>query len=167
MNKILVLLCFVASSAFGQNIRDYYVTNAQADGMLYFIYPLSLFEQAGNGDLTLDITYKTKKDSATVNFSYYQKEIIAADSVSFDGTAGQVNGIPQKLFIETKKLPEWEHRYSLKLPFKQLAMLFAAESPFRIQVYSQGKVMTYHPKRVGWTKNTRIIHTILDMAAMQ
>ncbi|MEG0795307.1 MAG: hypothetical protein RR397_02180 [Odoribacter sp.] len=166
MNKLLILLCLVTFSASGQNIRDYYVTNNQLDGTLFFIFPLSLFEERGNGDLTIDITYKTKRDSATVNFTYYQTSMTVADSVSFDGNTERLSGIPQKLYIEAQKLPHWEHRYSLKVPFKQLSAIFAKETPFRIHIYSQGKLLTYNPKRTGWSKHIKIIHTILEMTQM-
>lgn len=169
MHKFLVLLCFMILPFFaasGQNIRDYYVTNVQSDGTLYFIFPMALFEQPGNGELIMDITYKTKMDSATVNFTYNQKMVAEADSVSFNGPVERFCGVPQKLYIEAKKLPHWEHRYSLKLPFGQLSALFAAEAPFRIQIYSKGKILTYNPKRVGWTKQVKIVHTILSMAKM-
>lgn len=169
MYKFLVLLCFTVLSFFaasGQNIRDYYVANVQLGGTLYFIFPMALFEQAENGELTMDITYKTKKDSATVNFTYYQKAAEEADSVSFSGPAGKLSGVPQKLYIEAKKASEWEHRYSLKLPFGQLSAFFAGEAPFRIQIYSKGKILTYNPKRVGWAKQIKIVNTILSMAKM-
>lgn len=162
-------MCFVAFSFFSvsaQNIRDHYVTNVQSDGTLYFIFPMALFEQAGNGELIMDITYKTKKDSATVNFTYRQKALVEADSVSFNGPAGSLNGVPLKLYVEATKIPEWEHRYSLKLPFARLSALFTAEAPFRVQIYSKGKVLTYNPKRAGWTKQAKIVHTILSMAGM-
>ncbi|MEG1544754.1 MAG: hypothetical protein RR382_09565 [Tannerellaceae bacterium] len=166
MNKLIILFCFVSFSVFGQNVSKYYVANHQSDGILYFIYPLSLFEERGNGDLTIDITYKTKSDSATVNFTYCQKGMTVADSVSFNGTSGLViSGIPQNLYLEAKKLPNWEHRYSLTVPFKQLSSLFASKSSFNICIYSQGKQLIYSPKR-GWEKHANIIHTILDMAQL-
>lgn len=170
MNNFFVLLCLAAFPFFtvsGQNLRNHYVTNVQSDGTLYFIFPMALFEQSENGELIMDITYKTKMDSATVNFSYNQKTVAEADSVIFNSPAGKFCGIPQKLYIETKKLSEWEHRYSLKLPFGQLYALFAAEVPFRIQIHSKGKILAYNPKRAGWTKQVKIVHTILNMAKMQ
>lgn len=165
MNKIvLFLLCVITISTHGQNLQDHYVAKKQTDGTLYFIFPFTLFEQAGQHEgLTMDITYKSGNDSATINFTYYQKKTACADSVLFSNSLDSVSARTEKIYIEVRKMPVWEHRYSLKLPFQKLNTLFSTNTPTTVTLYSQGEELIYTPKKAIWTKHTKIISTILDM----
>lgn len=74
MTKRLLLTTFcIAGAALAvsaQNIRSHYVSKAEADGVIYHTFPVTLFESRETGDLTFDITYKEHRGGrATINFT--------------------------------------------------------------------------------------------------
>lgn len=167
MNKtllLLLLLCLIAFHIVAQNLQEYYVSKIQSDGTLYFIFSLPLFEQQGSEDLKMDITYKTGTDSATLNFTYSQKAMMPADSVSFLYASNRLTTTANKFYIETHKMPIWEHRYSVKLPFKQLSKLFEAGEPVQMVIHSQKQKLVYTSRKASWKKHSKIINAILYMA---
>ena len=71
-------------TAAGQNIRPHYVSKAEADGVIYHTFPVTLFEHPEAGDLTFDITYKEHREGrATLNFTCRMARADEGDSVRF------------------------------------------------------------------------------------
>ena len=80
-------------TAAGQNIRPHYVSKAEADGVIYHTFPVTLFEHPEAGDLTFDITYKEHREGrATLNFTCRMARADEVDSVRFVSGRGGAGG---------------------------------------------------------------------------
>ena len=90
-----------ASAAVGQNIRSHYVSKAEADGVIYHTFPVTLFEHPEAGDLTFDITYKEHRTGrATLNFTCRSEQAVAVDSVRFASGRTEMAGPVGKIYLE-------------------------------------------------------------------
>lgn len=98
------LLLGVCLSASAQKIKGRYVSKVQEDGTIYHTFPETLFSSREAGDLTFDITYKTRQDgTATVNFTYYAAQAAPSDSVRFEAGTVTLAGPVEKIYIEPEK----------------------------------------------------------------
>jgi len=155
-----------ATAAAAQKIRDRYVSRIEEDGTIYHTLPQTLFAHRQYGDLTFDITYKTRRPerTATVNFTCRLPGAEPVDSARF--TAGEVafGGPVEKLFVEPDKRA-WTHRYTLATPVDPLFVFFdETAEPARVTLYRGGEPVVYDAKRSAWRSsapaNRRIFETI-------
>ncbi len=157
-----VLLC--ATTAAAQKIRDRYVSRIEEDGTIYHTLPQTLFAHRQYGDLTFDITYKTRRPErrATVNFTCSLPGAAPVDSARF--TAGEVafGGPVEKLFVEPGKR-EWTHRYTLSTPVDPLFVFFdETAQPARVTLYRGGESAVYEAKRPAWRSFAPAGHKIFE-----
>lgn len=157
-----LLLCATAAAA--QKIRDRYVMRIEEDGTIYHTLPQTLFTHRDYGDLTFDITYKTRQPErrATVNFTCHLPDAAPVDSARF--TAGEVTfgGTVGKLFVEPDRRT-WTHRYTLSTPVDPLFVFFdEAAQPTRVTLYRGGEATVYEVKRPAWRSFAPAGHRIFE-----
>jgi hypothetical protein len=150
----------------GQNISKNYSSSIQNNGMLYFVFPQKGFENNKyRGKLTYDITYLTSKDTATLNFSYFEKSKRDIDSISFSNEAIKFSGSVKKIFIETNKL-NWHYRYSTKVSFTDLNSFFIPNSNPKITIYSKQGDILLSTKQSDWIKKASKTKKILTLISL-
>lgn len=159
-NFIVLLVIFLlmsTSSGIAQNISKHYTSSMQDEGVLYFIFSKSGFKNNKmKSKLNYDITYFSANDSATLNFSYFDKSIRTIDSLLFTGSNKTSFLKAKKIFIETKH-KKWHHRYSLSVAFKDLDTLFSqAEKPVII-LYTQQGIVELTIKAKTWKKHSSVL----------
>lgn len=158
-----VSLLLLTSTINGQNISKYYTSSLQGNGTLYFIFPQSGFNNNKiNGKLTYDITYLTTNDTATLNFSYYDKLDRTIDSVVFISGNQTFSSSAKKIFIETKKT-KWHYRYSSKILFTDINVFFSQADNPNIILYTQQGTVELNIKTKTWKKQSSVTKKILTL----
>ncbi|MGB9772388.1 MAG: hypothetical protein ACPLX7_10510 [Candidatus Kapaibacteriota bacterium] len=158
-----VSLLLLTGTINGQNISKYYTSSLQGNGTLYFIFPQSGFNNNKiNSKLTYDITYLTTNDTATLNFSYYDKLDRTIDSVVFICGNQRFSSIAKKIFIETKKT-KWHYRYSTNLLFTELNVFFNSADNPKIILYTQQGTVELNIKAKTWKKYSSVTKKILTL----
>jgi len=147
----------------GQNISNKYSSSYQNNGMLYFIFPQNGFKNNKLGSkLNYDITYLTTKDTATLNFSYYEKSNRKIDSIGFFNERTKINSRIKKIYIETKK-QKWHYRYSTQISFIDLNKFFTTTDNAKIIVYTKQENIILSIKSSSWNKQASTIKKILTL----
>lgn len=129
------------------------------EGTQYFIKPLA-FRDAASNELQLDITFRYKdrlKDSATVNVSLIDKEIVRnVDSlkISTDSVSAMLH--PFRYLFADRAREQFNSRFSTREDLKQVAGLFNHNN-WKIILYRQGKQIEYRSpkttsKQIGQLK---------------
>lgn len=166
MPALLVAAALLAGGrAQAQKIRDHYVSRVEEDGTIYHTLPQTLFANPERGDLTFDITYKTRQPErhATINFTYRAAQPAEIDSVRFAAGKVVLAGAAGKLFIEPEKR-EWVHRYTLSVPVDPLFLFFdAAAEPVSVTLYAGGDAVEYRVKRAAWRSFAPVGSRIFEM----
>ena len=100
------------TSCAAHKTKKYYSAYIQGNGMLYHANtPYSFHDNSGN-HFVYDITYLPDKDSAILNFSFYDKAAITIDSISLARSGSTALSAPAKrIFIEQRK-NKWHYRYT-------------------------------------------------------
>lgn len=159
---ILSLCCQI--TAYGAKIEDRYIMRPFEDGQLYFIVPFEIpAESAKTKEIAVDITYLTQSDSVTMNISVWNAKELMTDSIVFIGQKRITVRDFQTFFIEQdNKL--WLHRYSLKIPLSDLAILYSGTTPYKICFYNNAVCLKFGYSDKQWEKErnwmNQIIHTI-------
>ena len=158
-----VSFLLLTSKINGQNISKYYTSSLQEKGTLYFILPQSGFENNRiKSKLIYDITYLTKNDTVTLNFSYFDKLDRTLDSVVFVNVNQRFSGRVKKLFIETKK-SKWHYRYSSKILFNDINIFFTQPDNPKIILYTQQGTVELNIKTKTWRKQSSVTKKILTL----
>jgi hypothetical protein len=156
-------LLFLTSIINGQHISRYYTSSLQEKGTLYFIFPQSGFSNDKiKGEFIYDITCLTKNDTATLNFSYFEKSNRDIDSIAFVGIYKKYSGSVKKIFIETKK-QKWHYRYTSKILFADLYDFFNQSDKPKIILYTQQGVVELTIKARIWKKRSSVTGKILTL----
>lgn len=159
----IVAVLLGASEAPAQNIRGHYVSKAEQDGVIYHTFPCTLFENREAGDLTFDITYKEHRDSlATINFTYEMERATPADSIRFLSGATVMGGKVEKIYLEPGR-KRWKHRYSLRVPFRNLMTFFDETATPRVMLFAGGETYVYDVKRSAWRSYAPVGYKICEM----
>lgn len=146
-----------------QNIRSHYVSKAEADGVIYHTFPVTLFENRETGDLTFDITYKENRGGcATINFTCRMPDAVPADSVRFAAGAVTMSGPVEKLYLEPGK-KDWKHRYTFDADGSKLCGFFDERALPEVTVYVGGRASVYSVKRSAWRSYAPIGYKIFEM----
>ena len=163
---LLIISCFsfCSNCLQAQNIRKSYVASTQTDGILYFIVPQKGFaNSAKDAKIEYDITYKTSRDSATFNFSYFGKNEIKVDSIGLPNGNKQILLYPKRIFVEPKK-NKWHFRYTSTVLFSNLEQFFKQDAnTAKIIIYSQGRSLETTIKKKTWEDQATIINKIFTM----
>lgn len=149
-----VILTFLALSiqANAQNLTKYYVSSLQQQGILYFIFPQKNFKTPSKEDFIYDITYLNSSDSATINFSYYDKESVILDSIVLKSSNIEYRSKVKRIFIDKEK-GNWHYRYTFKVPFTKLLTFYKTPDPSLNIVTDKGTRSL--PVSEQWKKNVK------------
>ncbi|MFR0905671.1 MAG: hypothetical protein ACLSVO_06560 [Alistipes sp.] len=158
------LLLGVCLSASAQKIKGRYVSKVQEDGTIYHTFPETLFSSREAGDLTFDITYKTRQDgTATVNFTYYAAQAAPSDSVRFEAGKVTLAGPVEKIYIEPEK-KRWVHRYTFSVDADALARFFDPAAQPEATLYpAGGRPVRYHVQKSAWRDYAPVASKIFEM----
>jgi len=123
LKSIPILMLILISSIFFPNIYSTYSNKfikilysiIQDKHVLYYIVPQKGFYNDKN-IFTYDLTYLSKSNSITLNFSFLNKNLLILDSISLCINDECVSSKLQKIFIEHNK-NKWQCRYSSKFSF--------------------------------------------------
>lgn len=166
MTKRLLLAAFCVACAVcsvrAQNIRGHYVSKAEADGVIYHTFPVTLFERRDAGDLTFDITYKENRGRATVNFTYRMPQAVAADSVRFASGGLEIVEPAVKIYLEPEK-KGWKHRYSFDIDVASLCRFFDEKAEPEVTLFAGGRPYLYVVKRSAWRSYAPVGYRIFEM----
>ena len=156
---LTLLFYFVSLGVSAQNLKKYYTSNIQDNGVLYFIHPDSKFANKKlNSEFVYDITYNTKQSTGTFNFSYFDKNQYHLDRIAFFIKDSKYCFEIKKIFIEMRK-SKWYYRYSVKIPFEQLKLFYHQENP-KIVLYRKNRQAIELIPRNSWKKNSDIVKKI-------
>ena len=113
--------------------------------------------------MSVDITCLTQYDSVTVNMSVWSADELITDSIVFTGEKRITIHDFETFFIEKdKKL--WLHRYSVKLSFSDLTILYSSTRPYNIFFYDKSISVKYGYPIKQWEKEKnwmdQVIHII-------
>lgn len=161
---LLAALCIAGTCTAlpAQNIRGHYVSKAEADGVIYHTFPVTLFENRDAGDLTYDITYKENRGRATVNFTCRMAQAIPVDSVRFASGGLEIVEPAGKLYLEPEK-KGWKHRYTLDVDFSLLCRFFDEKAEPEVTLYAGGRPHAYFVKRSAWRSYAPVGYRIFEM----
>lgn len=158
-----MLLVGMSLPATGQNIRSYYVSKAEADGMIYHTFPVTLFEHPQAGDLTFDLTYKEHREGrATLNFTCRMERANTVDSVRFESGRVVMAGPVGKLYLEPEKRG-WKHRYTFDIDASKLCGFFDEKTQPKVVLYVGGEALVYRVKRSAWRSYAPVGYRIFEM----
>ena len=151
--------------AYSNKIEDRYVMRPLEKGQLYFIVPFDLPAQsAKTKEMSIDITYLTQSDSITMNMSVWSINELMTDSIVYVGEKKFVIRDFQTFFIE-KDNKLWLHRYSVRFPLSNLALLYSETKPYKIIFYDRSNQIQYGYSLKQWEKEknwmNQIIHIII------
>lgn len=169
MTKLLSA-CVLLACLFGgpdllraQQIRDHYVSKAEADGVIYHTFPCTLFENRDAGALTFDITYKEHRDNlATINFTYEAAQVSPADSIRFVSGSTTMSGPVEKIYLEPDR-KRWRHRYTFRAPVARVAAFFDEHASPSVTLYVAGAEIVYDVKRSAWRSYAPVAYRIFEM----
>lgn len=162
---LLAALCIAGTvlTASAQSIRGHYVSKAEADGVIYHTFPVTLFENREAGDLTFDITYKEHRDGrAVINFTCRTAESVPVDSVRFASGRVVMSGPVEKLYLEPEK-KGWKHRYTFDADGTQLCGFFDEQAAPEVTLYTAGRACPYRIKRSAWRAYAPVGYKIFEM----
>jgi len=159
----LLLTGLFPISVQAQNVSKYYTSLLQEENTLYFILPQDGFHnKERNSQFEYDITYSTKMDSVTLNFSYYDKEEADFDGIELKFQDKRVSNSLDRIFVEAEK-KQWHYRYTTRLSLKDIEHFFATAKSPQIILNKANKTIELFVKPKKWEKQRLIINKILKL----
>lgn len=164
---LLILACLLPLAGHAQKIKGRYTSRAQEDGTLYHLYPVELFSNRENGNLTFDITYKALKSPAaepraTINFTYYADRTLPADSIRFSCGDIAMQGRTEKIYVEPDK-KRWKHRYTVSVPAATLYRYFDETRTPAVTLYTRQGAVEFPVRRSEWKDYAPVAFRIFEM----
>jgi len=157
---VLLLLNFYIASA--QDLSKYYTSIIQNNYVLYYIAPQKGFYHDKN-IFIYDITYLSKSDSITLNFSFFNKNLLILDSISLCINDECVTSKLQKIFIEHNK-NKWQYRYSSKFSFNFIYSFFTENNNKpKIILHSGSAPILLNINKNKWEKLSNLNNKIFSM----
>jgi hypothetical protein len=147
---MFVLLIFSISCS-AQKISNRFSSILQDNGTFYFIYKQGNFQGKQKVSLHFDISYLTSRDSATFNFSYFDKDITSIDSLILISPNKRLAVYAKKLFVEPYG-KKWQHRFTTSPVFNDLQGFFVANPNPTMLLHTKNGYKTLHIKRRRWNK---------------
>jgi len=161
--KCLLLFLFFGN-VDAQNITRKYVTSNNAYGGIYHIFPQKGYKNIeGRGKFIYDITLLSYKDTATINFSIYHKDVLRIDSICYNIENKIQCFQANKLYINTKK-DKWHYRYSINIVKKDIEKIYgSAKVPALINIKTGDKDLVFQIKSKKWERIASINRKILTI----
>jgi len=145
-----------------QNLSKYYVSTSQPSGILYFVLPQTNFKNLElKKDFVMDVTYLNSNDSAVVNFTYIDREILNLITVSIAYGSWQYTSTASRIYVDAGK-KQWNHRYTFKIPFNQLVLFYKAKEPVITITTDSLRSIPIHTVR-QWGKNYPVNNRIMQV----
>ena len=165
ITALIFLVC--SQSAEAQKLKKYYTSSIESKGAIYYIFPLKGFKNPSSGGyFVYDITYLTGHDSATVNFSYFDKNALVLDGICFTNNDRACTLQPlKKIFIESKK-SKWHYRFTTKMAFADLKNFYVANHTAKISLHSNKGQLDLKEKKRTWKKQAGAITRILELISL-
>jgi hypothetical protein len=148
---IFMLAQFAANA---QKLSKYYTKLSQPEGMVYFIKPQSNFS-----NFIMDVTYLDYKDTAVINFTFFDREDITPETLTIKYDNWHYQSDVKQIYIDRKK-KQWIYRYSFRIPFEQLVLFYSAKAPSLTITTSSSRIITIKPVK-RWKKNLEINNSII------
>lgn len=162
----LLLLCLSSPQLCAQDISDSYISSIQPQGTLYFIKPIKGFENKDtDSEFIFDITTYSYKDTAILNFSFYDERVLTPDSLVLVSGENRLAVPVKKLFVESEK-SVWEYRCTTVLPASRLASLVHPQLPLIILLKSDKGLVRLTIKDRKWEKEGAALEKIFALIAM-
>jgi len=167
--KYYFLCLFIALFSIdgvAQKLHHHYSFYPQEVGNVYFIHPQKGFasnETGAKKDLTYDITYLSKADSATYTFTYFAKDVLSIDSIRLTDDSGNViyTAAAVMYYVQPKK-SYWQHRASVMIPYELLPKIYRNDTPYTLQLIG-GRTLRYTMKPKTWKKQSYMVSRILEI----
>lgn len=152
----------VSISCSAQKISNRFSSILQDNGTFYFIYKQGTFYGKKKTSLHFDISYLSSRDSATFNFSYFDKEITSIDSLILIAATKRVAVPAKKLFVEPygKKL---QHRFTTSALFNDLVPFFSENSNPLIILHTKNGYKSLKISSGRWKKISSRTKKIMDL----
>ena len=161
LRYLAAVFLFATFTAQSQSLKRYYVSNLQAKGVLYFILPQNIFKSADT-DFTYDITYMSKADSVTFNFTVFAKDFFQVQQLQLQTNTSKVQVPVQKLYVEAKKAG-WTARYSTKISYADMQDFFKNKNTPQVVLQQNGSSKTLSCKAKQWKKTSTINNKIVQV----
>ena len=163
---LLFFFLFVVSST-AQSIDKRYRSTITQTGTLHFFRPMKLTRIENMKSFVYDMTYLSKTDSVTLNFTL---EIINSQNVEkvvlqTDGVIA-IENAPKMLYRDVLK-SSYKVRISVGVPYKDIERIFKSETPLSFFItLSDGTVCKATYSKSKWRKEhvniTRILQSIIQ-----
>lgn len=162
---VILTSCFSVRPAAVKTNKKLFETFFLGDqGTQYFIKPLS-FKDNSNNYLEMDITFRYLnkiQDSATINFSIYNKALIQAiDSLSIGNHSYSVTTKEIKYLFSERSKNFYKTRFSTKISLLDLKHLFSY-SDWKISHYAAQEFNYNTPSSVS-KKIDRLTFDVFDL----
>ena len=158
------LFLLVSKIGYSQKIGKYYVASTQKDGILYFIEPQEKFKNDKKEELFYDITYHTKSDSITLNFTYVADQIRDIDHLTFAQSEDIFRHPATRIFIDDDK-NKWKHRYSTRISYEDFKKIIENKRSPVFTVFGEDTSQKLFIQEKKWQKESAILYKIFDLIA--
>lgn len=161
-----VLICCVFFMAQcetnAQKLSKYYVSYSQPAGMMYFIQPQTNFNNTATKEKFIsDVTYIDSNDSATINFTFSDKDDLNLKTITVAYGNWQYQSDVQRIYVDMDK-KRWRYRYTFQIPFEQLVLFYRAKAPvITLATDSSRNISVKTIKQ--WKKNAEINNHIMQI----
>jgi len=162
----LLLICCVSllstDMTSAQKLSKFYVSSSHPSGILYFVLPQTYFRNPDTKtDFVIDITYLDHKDSATVNFTYTDRESISLESITIAYDNWLYKTTVKRIYIDMAK-SRWHYRYTFDIPFEKLPLFYRSKNPtITIKTNSERTITLQTVRR--WRRNSEINNRIVQI----
>ena len=160
--KLIFVLVFATNKLSAQDPSKYYVSSSQPAGILYFVLPQTNFNNPDTKkDFVIDVTYLNSNDSAVVNFTYYDSEIMNLENICIAYDSWQYRTTVNRIYVDAEK-KQWLYRYTFKIPFNQLVLFYRSKAPvITITTDSSRNIPIRTVKQ--WEKNFSVNNRIIQI----
>lgn len=153
-------------SAYGQNIKKHYVSKIEAEGVIYHLLPVSLFDDEEGEDFSYELTYTSWNDTIAMTFTYILPEPSQMDSIRYISGKNEITGKIEQIYVEpTAK--KWAHRYRMADKAEKFFQLYSPTADAEINIHSNTQEHTYRAKKRSWRKYAPIGQKIFEMIRLR
>lgn len=153
-------------SAYGQSIKKHYVSKIEAEGVIYHLLPVSLFDDEMGEDFSYELTYTSWNDTIAMTFTYILPEPSLIDSIRYISGKNEISGKTEQIYVEPT-VKKWAHRYRMADKAEKFFQLYTPSSTAEIKIYSKGQEHTYRAKKRSWRKYAPIGQKIFEMIRLR
>jgi len=152
---VIFLLLLSTCKSDAQNIAKRFIRVLQPDGNLYFVLPQTNFRsQNARENFIMDIAFLDSKDSATVNFTFFDRDLLIPKTITMVYDNWQYQTSVKQIYAEPERR-RWQYRYTFDIPFEQLILFNRASKPVITISTDSSPSISFHTVR-RWKKNQEI-----------